>query len=122
MPLLERGLTFSPANFHLKIMLVRVYLEAGLVGAADQAYTLLEAKQIQLDSLGYLHTPLLAPLGHLSRASTLLDRAAKFFVANYKQVIFVKAFYLIEVTDITGRVEFPRARINSHSPTSTAVS
>ena len=86
MLLLERGLAFSPANFHLKIMLVRAYLEAGLVGAADQIYTLLEAKQIQLDSLGYLHTPLLAPMGHLSRASALLDNAAKFFVSNYKQV------------------------------------
>ncbi|XP_043274527.1 N-alpha-acetyltransferase 25, NatB auxiliary subunit [Venturia canescens] len=85
MAVLERALTSSPANFHLKIMLVRIYLEAGLVGGADHAFALLEAKQIQLDSLGYLHTPLLAPMGHLTRATALLDHTAKFFVANYKQ-------------------------------------
>ncbi|XP_015610022.1 N-alpha-acetyltransferase 25, NatB auxiliary subunit isoform X2 [Cephus cinctus] len=84
MELLERCLLSSPANFHLKILLVRIYLEVGLIGGADHAFTLLDAKHIQLDSLGYLHTPLLAPLGHLSRASATLDHAAKFFVANYK--------------------------------------
>nr|XP_012136081.1 PREDICTED: N-alpha-acetyltransferase 25, NatB auxiliary subunit isoform X1 [Megachile rotundata] len=84
MALLERGLLSSPANFHIKILLVRIYLEAGLVGAADHIFTLLDVKHIQLDSLGYLHTPLLAPLGHLSLASITLDHATKFFIANYK--------------------------------------
>ncbi|KAK2586630.1 hypothetical protein KPH14_011677 [Odynerus spinipes] len=84
MSLLERGLLSSPANFHLKLLLVRTYLEAGLVGSADHAFTLLDVKHIQLDSLGYLHVPLLAPLGHLSLASTTLDHSTKFFIANYK--------------------------------------
>ncbi|XP_035725725.1 N-alpha-acetyltransferase 25, NatB auxiliary subunit-like isoform X1 [Vespa mandarinia] len=84
MSLLERGLFSSPANFHIKILLVRTYLEAGLVGSADNAFTLLDIKHIQLDSLGYLHVPLLAPLGHLSLASTTLDHSTKFFIANYK--------------------------------------
>lgn len=86
MALLERALLTSPANFHLKIILVRVYLEAGLIGAADHVFSLLDAKQIQLDSLGYLHVPLLAPLGHLSGAANALDQAVKFFVTNYKHV------------------------------------
>ncbi|XP_011304536.1 N-alpha-acetyltransferase 25, NatB auxiliary subunit [Fopius arisanus] len=81
---LENALATSPANFHLKIMLVRSYLEAGLIGAADHAYALLDVKQIQLDSLGYLHVPLLAPMGHLSGAASALDQAVKFFIGNYK--------------------------------------
>ena len=84
MALLERGLLSSPANFHIKILLVRIYLEAGLVGAADHAFTLLDVKHIQLDSLGHLHAPLLAPLGHLSLACTTLDQSTKFFIANCK--------------------------------------
>lgn len=90
MSLLERGLFSSPANFHIKILLVRTYLEAGLVGSADNAFTLLDIKHIQLDSLGYLHVPLLAPLGHLSLASTTLDHSTKFFIANYKDVCIIK--------------------------------
>ncbi|KAI4494650.1 hypothetical protein M0804_000851 [Polistes exclamans] len=84
MSILERGLFSSPANFHIKILLVRTYLEAGLVGSADNAFALLDIKHIQLDSLGYLHVPLLAPFGHLSLASTTLDHSTKFFIANYK--------------------------------------
>ncbi|CAD6234182.1 GSCOCG00007626001-RA-CDS [Cotesia congregata] len=84
MALLERALSISVANFHLKIVLIRVYLEAGLIGAADHVFSLLDAKQIQLVSLSYLYVPLLAPLGHLSSASNALDQAVKFFVANYK--------------------------------------
>lgn len=89
MALLERGLLSSPANFHIKILLVRIYLEAGLVGAADHAFTLLDVKHIQLDSLGHLHAPLLAPLGHLSLACTTLDQSTKFFIANCKDVCTV---------------------------------
>ncbi|KAG7208761.1 hypothetical protein KM043_014956 [Ampulex compressa] len=84
MALLERGLLSSPANFHIKILLVRTYLEAGLVGAADHVFTLLDVKHVQLDSLGHLHASLLAPLGHLSLASATLHFSAKFFIANYK--------------------------------------
>ncbi|KAF7996942.1 hypothetical protein HCN44_002588 [Aphidius gifuensis] len=84
MVLLERALYTSPANFHLKIMLVRAYHEAGLIVAANCAYSFLDVKQIQLDSLGYLHAPLLAPMGHLSGAAVVLDQTVKFSVANYK--------------------------------------
>ncbi|XP_015437860.1 PREDICTED: N-alpha-acetyltransferase 25, NatB auxiliary subunit [Dufourea novaeangliae] len=84
MSILERGLLSSPANFYIKIILVRIYLEAGLVGAADNIFTSLDVKHIQLDSLGHLHAPLLAPLGHLSLASTTLDHSNRFFIANCK--------------------------------------
>lgn len=88
--LLEQSLLSSPANFHIKILLVRVYLEVGLVVAADSAFALLDVKHLQLDSLGYLHVSLLAPLGNLPLASTTLDQTTKFFVANYKDVCVFK--------------------------------
>ncbi|KAL6448145.1 hypothetical protein ACFW04_000276 [Cataglyphis niger] len=84
MSLLEHGLLSSPVNFHIKILLVRIYLEAGLVVAADHTFALLDVKHLQLDSLGHLYAPLLAPLGNLPLASTTLDHTAKFFIANYK--------------------------------------
>ncbi|XP_014210949.1 N-alpha-acetyltransferase 25, NatB auxiliary subunit [Copidosoma floridanum] len=84
MILLEEGLMSSPANFHIKILLIKTYLEAGLAEAADYAYSLLDCKHIQLDSLGYLHVPLLAPLGFLTQAANCLDNAAKFFTSSYK--------------------------------------
>ncbi len=76
----------SPANFHIKILLIRAYLDAGLPLGADYAYSLLDCKHIQLDSLGHLYVPLLAPLGYLLQASHCLDHAAKFFISNYKDV------------------------------------
>lgn len=86
MNILERGLLSSRANFHLKILLIRIYLEAGVTVGANFAYSMLDCKHIQLDSLGHLYAPLLAPLGYLSQASYCLDHAAKFFIANYKDV------------------------------------
>lgn len=82
----------SPANFHIKILLIRAYLDAGLAVGADYAYSLLDCKHIQLDSLGHLHVPLLAPLGYLSQASHCLDHAAKFFISNYKDVSYFFLF------------------------------
>jgi len=90
MSLLEHGLLSSPVNFHIKILLVRIYLEAGLVVAADHTFALLDVKHLQLDSLGHLYAPLLAPLGNLPLASTTLDHTAKFFIANYKDVCVFK--------------------------------
>ncbi|XP_014235651.1 N-alpha-acetyltransferase 25, NatB auxiliary subunit [Trichogramma pretiosum] len=84
MHILVKGLSTSPANFHLKILLMRTYLEAGIIVGANYVYTLLDCKHIQLDSLGYLLVPLLAPLGYLSQAAYYLDQATKFFIANYK--------------------------------------
>lgn len=80
----------------MKVLLIRTYLEAGLPVGADYAYSLLDCKHIQLDSLGHLHAPLLAPLGFLSQASNCLDHAAKFFIANYKDVsVLPDCFFFI---------------------------
>lgn len=85
---MEHGLLSSPVNFHIKILLVRMYLEVGLVIAADNVFTLLDVKHLQLDSLGHIYTLLLAPLGNLPLASTTLDHTTKFFITNYKDVCF----------------------------------
>lgn len=100
MSILERGLASSPANFHMKILLIRIYLETGLVGAADHVFTLLDVKHIQLDSLGYLLAPMLAPFGHLFLASATLDHSNKFFVANCKDVCINIAFNYFEIYEI----------------------
>ena len=92
MMLLEKGLVLSPANHQLKILLIKTYLEAGLADAADYAYSLLECKHIQLDSLGHLHNMMLAPLGYLSQAANSLDHSSKFFITNYKDVCMKFAF------------------------------
>lgn len=86
MRLLEKSLVSSYANFHVKILLVRTYVEAGLIAAAYYALSLLDLKHVQIDSLSYLAAPLFAPLGLLSQAGSTLDSAAKFFVSNYKDV------------------------------------
>lgn len=87
MELLERSLCSSPANFNIKIILVRTYLEAGLIAAADHTFLLLDTKHIQIDSLGYMMVPFLAPLGHLNQATAALEVIAKFFIAIFKDVI-----------------------------------
>lgn len=92
--MLEYGLLSSPVNFHIKILLVRMYLEVGLVVAADHIFTLLDVKHLQLDSLGYLYAPLLAPLGNLPLAATTLEATAKFFISNYKDVCITCAIFI----------------------------
>ena len=88
MMLLENGLVYSPGNHQLKILLIKTYLEAGLAEAADCIFSQLECKHIQLDSLGYLHCTLLAPLGYLSQAASAFEHVSKFFITNYKDVCF----------------------------------
>lgn len=86
MEILEKGTNWSPANFQIKLLMIKVYLEAGLVDGAECAYSSLECKHIQLDSLGFLHNTYLVSLGYLMQASTILDLTSKFFMSNYKDV------------------------------------
>lgn len=54
--LLELVLLYSPANYHVKLLLVQLYHLLGNALAADSIYRRLELKHIQLVSLGWLHT------------------------------------------------------------------
>lgn len=83
--ILEDALSLSSANFHLKLVLVRMYLEAGLALAAFETLTLLDTKHVQLDSLGFLVVPVLAPMGLLFSASKTLEHTNRFFFSNSKE-------------------------------------
>lgn len=84
MNFLQNGLLSSPANFHIKLILQRIYLEAGLIVPAYHVFASLDIKHIQLDSLGFLSFSLLAPFGELVQASLALDTSIKFYTTNYK--------------------------------------
>ncbi|GLH12835.1 Phagocyte signaling-impaired protein [Gryllus bimaculatus] len=81
---LEMALERSPSNFHVKLLLLRVYSVLGAGAAADAVYEMLDVKHMQLDSLGYLHCAQLAALGQLRAAAALYEITLKFFTANYK--------------------------------------
>ncbi|KAI8441951.1 hypothetical protein MSG28_005623 [Choristoneura fumiferana] len=53
--MLELVLHHSPANFHVKLLLITLYHCLGNALAADSIYQRLEVKHIQLVSLGWLH-------------------------------------------------------------------
>lgn len=70
--LLELVLHKSPANFHVKLLLMTMYHLIGNALAADTIYQRLQVKHIQLLSLGWLHTARLVPACALTRALQLL--------------------------------------------------
>ncbi|XP_064074356.1 phagocyte signaling-impaired protein [Vanessa tameamea] len=70
--LLELVLHKSPANFHAKVLLIALYHLLGNAVAAESVYRRLEAKHVQLVSLGWLHAARLAPALAPARALPLL--------------------------------------------------
>ncbi|XP_061722814.1 phagocyte signaling-impaired protein [Cydia pomonella] len=70
--LLELVLHRSPANFHVKLLLITLYHLLGNALAADSIYQRLEVKHIQLISLGWLHCARLAGAAACARALQLL--------------------------------------------------
>lgn len=84
--LLETALLESPANYHLKLLAMRVYTVAGYGRAALQRYETLDVKYIQLDSLGHLLCRPLISLGLPSAASPLLSATLRFFTSHAREV------------------------------------
>ena len=84
--LLETALLESPANYHLKLLAMRVYTVAGHGRAALQRYETLDVKYIQLDSLGHLLCRPLIALGLPSAASPLLSATLRFFTSHAREV------------------------------------
>ncbi|CAH0713545.1 unnamed protein product, partial [Brenthis ino] len=70
--LLELVLHNSPSNFHAKLLLITLYHILGNAVAAESIYRRLEAKHVQLVSLGWLHAARLAPALAPARALRLL--------------------------------------------------
>ncbi|OWR55035.1 putative Phagocyte signaling-impaired protein [Danaus plexippus plexippus] len=75
--LLELVLHNSPSNFHAKLLLITLYHVLGNGPAADSVYRRLEAKHVQLLSLGWIHAARLAPgLAHTRALRLLADTHA----------------------------------------------
>ncbi|KAJ8712829.1 hypothetical protein PYW08_008133 [Mythimna loreyi] len=85
--LLELVLHHSPANFHAKLLLVKLYHLLGNALAADSIYQRLEVKHIQLVSLGWLHCARLAPACVASRALQLLADTRAFLKHHGKDSV-----------------------------------
>ncbi|XP_026740419.1 phagocyte signaling-impaired protein [Trichoplusia ni] len=85
--LLELVLHHSPANFHAKLLLVKLYHVLGNALAADSIYQRLEVKHIQLVSIGWLHCARLAPACAASRALQLLADTRAFLKHHGKDSV-----------------------------------
>ncbi|XP_059090610.1 N-alpha-acetyltransferase 25, NatB auxiliary subunit-like [Tigriopus californicus] len=85
--LLEFALQFSPNNFHIRLVLIKLYNEAGAVGCAFNAYNGLELKHIQLDSMGYLIIRALQICGHFESTFSLVGSTLRFFNSNQKDIV-----------------------------------
>lgn len=91
--ILERALTKSPSNFFIKLCLLKLYNLIGASGVSFSFYESLDIKHLQQDSLGYLITESLETAGHFSTAFNVINNASKFYIANYKDVIFFLLFF-----------------------------
>ncbi|XP_050544886.1 N-alpha-acetyltransferase 25, NatB auxiliary subunit isoform X2 [Daktulosphaira vitifoliae] len=83
---LEYAFSLSPSNFHIKLLLLKYYHMLGASDASNTAYTNLEIKNTQLDSLGYLHTFQVYSEGRFQNASKLYSSTVRFFSHNYREV------------------------------------
>ncbi|KAG6464060.1 hypothetical protein O3G_MSEX014247 [Manduca sexta] len=86
--LLELVLHHSPANFHVKLLLIKLYHVLGSAGGAESAYARLEVKHIQLVSLGWTHCARAAAAGAASRALQLLADTRVFHNHHAKDVSY----------------------------------
>ena len=63
------GLSLSPSNWQMKLMLIRLLTSAGCGGYAHEVYTKLDVKHLMLDSLGWVLQHQLVQSGHLQLAT-----------------------------------------------------
>ncbi|XP_059048216.1 phagocyte signaling-impaired protein [Achroia grisella] len=85
--LLELVLHNSPANFHAKLLLIKLYHFLGNAWCADRVYARLEAKHVQLVSLGWLHAARLPAAAAAARALQLLADTAAFHAHHAKDSV-----------------------------------
>lgn len=71
--LLEFGLSHSPFNHHLKLLLMRLYVEVGAMERAAELWDSLEVKHIQLATLSYMVLQPLFETGHHDALRTILE-------------------------------------------------
>ncbi|BFF89387.1 phagocyte signaling-impaired protein [Drosophila madeirensis] len=83
--LLQYVLRNSTSNFHVKLLSLKIYHMFGCLVGAQEMYDYLDIKQIQLDSMGYVHCQLLPLCGRFSGARNCYDATLKFFTNSYKE-------------------------------------
>ncbi|XP_014088725.1 phagocyte signaling-impaired protein isoform X1 [Bactrocera oleae] len=83
--LLQYVLRNSTSNFHVKLLSLKIYHMFGCMLGAQEMYDYLDIKQIQLDSMSYIHCNLLPLCGRFSMARTVFDATLKFFTNSYKE-------------------------------------
>ncbi|KAM3964040.1 LOW QUALITY PROTEIN: phagocyte signaling impaired [Aphomia sociella] len=85
--LLEFVLHNSPANYHVKLLLIKLYHLLGNAMSADRVYVRLEAKHVQLVSLGWLHAARLSAAAAPARALQLLADTSAFHAHHAKDSV-----------------------------------
>ncbi|KAH8310732.1 hypothetical protein KR044_002767 [Drosophila immigrans] len=83
--LLQYVLRNSTSNFHVKLLSLKIYHMFGCMLGAQEMYDYLDIKQIQLDSMGYVHCNLLPLTGRFSGVRNCYDSTLKFFTNSYKE-------------------------------------
>lgn len=83
--LLQYVLRNSTSNFHVKLLSLKIYHMFGCMVGAQEMYDYLDIKQIQLDSMGYVHCNLLPLSGRFSGVRNCYDTTLKFFTNSYKE-------------------------------------
>lgn len=82
--LLSYVLKNSPSNFHVKLFALKIYQLFGCLTGAQDMYELLDIKNIQLDSMGYIHCNYLPLSGRFNFGKPTYEAALKFFTNSYK--------------------------------------
>ncbi|KAH8369259.1 hypothetical protein KR009_006031 [Drosophila setifemur] len=83
--LLQYVLRNSTSNFHVKLLSLKIYHLFGCQVGAQEMYEYLDIKQIQLDSMGYVHCQLLPLGGRFTGCRNVYDATLKFFTNSYKE-------------------------------------
>ncbi|KFM68081.1 N-alpha-acetyltransferase 25, NatB auxiliary subunit, partial [Stegodyphus mimosarum] len=112
--LLEQSLKSTPANFQLKLLLLKMYNIIGAVGASYGMYESIDVKHIQQETLGYLIVEPLLCCAFYSTASVILGNSIRFFTGNYKDTVdyLISCYKFGSFTKIPELVKF-REQVNN---------
>ncbi|XP_077398657.1 N-alpha-acetyltransferase 25, NatB auxiliary subunit [Vanacampus margaritifer] len=82
--LLQEGLSNSPSNAQLKLLLLLLFCRLGAFEPVVDLYASLDAKHVQHDTIGFLLTRYAQSSGHFAAASQACNFALRFFHSNQK--------------------------------------
>ncbi|XP_060069470.1 N-alpha-acetyltransferase 25, NatB auxiliary subunit-like [Ylistrum balloti] len=88
---LEKGISNSRSNFHMKLILMRLYCIMGAYGPCHTVYESMEVKHVMNDTLGHTIANHVGRLGHFVAACSMYGTMLRFFAVNHKET----AEYLI---------------------------